>query len=636
MSDETASSEAAPEIASSESAAATTLALTGASREKADAFLDKQSRVADLQAHHLAEQSRQLRPKLWELHLGVLLRIATAFVGIAVASGLGFLIWNASQSSGLLIEPFSVPPDLAARGITGEVVAAKLLDRLQDMQAQTSSNRALKTYTNSWDQQGIKLEIPETGVSLSELDHFLRDKLGNDTHMGGEIMRTASGLNLTARAGADGAASVDGTEAELDALLQRAAEAVYRLTQPYRYAQYLDNHGRNPDAMAVFTQLAQTGPKAERTWGYFGWANDSYDSISPDKRIPLLQTAVELDPANSLAWASLGAVEYTRGNAEQALRYRLKSASVLSGKGAESIRADIRPAYRQAQQGAVDLYLGAFADASANFLRGRDGGASSTVAFRSLIADAFAGQHDLAAARTAIALPQIINGNRAYNELWRLYALMFIAVQAQDWGGVLTEAAPVAPLLQKYPSLHDLSGAMTEPLIAIAEARLGQFAQAEARVRGMPGDCYPCLRARAQIASMQKENARADYWFDLAVKAAPSIPFAYAEWGRMLMQRGDFSGAIAQFKLANQKGPHFADPLEMWGEVLIAQNRSDLALAKFSEAEKYAPNWGRLHLKWGEALSYLGKTADAQKQFARAGELDLTTAEKSELKKVAP
>jgi tetratricopeptide (TPR) repeat protein len=66
----------------------------------------------------------------------------------------------------------------------------------------------------------------------------------------------------------------------------------------------------------------------------------------------------------------------------------------------------------------------------------------------------------------------------------------------------------------------------------------------------------------------------------------------------------------------------------------MAQNRSDLAIAKFTEAEKYAPNWGRLHLKWGEALLYTGKTTEAQKQFARAAELDLTAAEKIELARV--
>ncbi|MGD0867190.1 MAG: hypothetical protein ABSA49_16735, partial [Rhizomicrobium sp.] len=94
-------------------------------------------------------------------------------------------------------------------------------------------------------------------------------------------------------------------------------------------------------------------------------------------------------------------------------------------------------------------------------------------------------------------------------------------------------------------------------------------------------------------------------------------------------------GAIAEFKLANEKGSHFADPLEMWGEALIRKNRSDLALAKFAEAEKYAPNWGRLHLKWGEALLWAGKPEEAKKQFATAASLDLSAAEKSELSRVS-
>jgi tetratricopeptide (TPR) repeat protein len=103
----------------------------------------------------------------------------------------------------------------------------------------------------------------------------------------------------------------------------------------------------------------------------------------------------------------------------------------------------------------------------------------------------------------------------------------------------------------------------------------------------------------------------------------------------MLLRRGDCDGAIAKFSLANQKGPHFADPLEMWGEALVAKNRSDLALAKFAEAEKYAPNWGRLHLKWGEALFYAGNPDQAKKQFALAATLALSSSDKSQLAKVS-
>jgi tetratricopeptide (TPR) repeat protein len=167
--------------------------------------------------------------------------------------------------------------------------------------------------------------------------------------------------------------------------------------------------------------------------------------------------------------------------------------------------------------------------------------------------------------------------------------------------------------------------------VAIAEARLGRFAQAEARIKNTPANCYPCLIARAKIADGQGKQARADWWFDRATQAGPSLPFAHAEWGQALLARGKPDEAIAKFKLANQKGPHFSDPLEGWGEALMAKNLSHRALAKFTQANQYTPNWGRLHLKWGEALVYAGKKDEAKAQFARAARLDLTPAEKDEL-----
>ena len=115
----------------------------------------------------------------------------------------------------------------------------------------------------------------------------------------------------------------------------------------------------------------------------------------------------------------------------------------------------------------------------------------------------------------------------------------------------------------------------------------------------------------------------------------PPFPLLFEDWGRSLLARGKADDAIAQFTLANKKGPHFADALEGWGEALMAKNQSHLALAKFAAAEKYAPNWGRLHLKWGEALAYASKShGEAAKQFARAAALDLTPSEKSELAQI--
>jgi predicted Zn-dependent protease len=199
---------------------------------------------------------------------------------------------------------------------------------------------------------------------------------------------------------------------------------------------------------------------------------------------------------------------------------------------------------------------------------------------------------------------------------------------------VLAEDRDFARYAAQYPGLAKDKPTAIDPAVALAEAHMGNFADAEAPLKFTPGDCYVCLRARAQVAALRKQDGRADYWFARATDAAPSMPFAEAEWGEVLLARGDADAAIEKFRLSNAKGPKFADPLEGWGEALMAKNQSHLALEKFAEADKYAPDWGRLHLKWGEALVYAGKKDEARAQFAVAAGLDLSAADKAELARV--
>ena len=114
---------AAPETADP---AALSLALSGASREEADAFLRDQR-------HHIHEQLKQIHLDIFEKWLGVSLRLATLIVGIAAASGVALMVWDAAHSNGLLIEPFSVPPDMAQEGLSGQVIASQVQDKLTAM-----------------------------------------------------------------------------------------------------------------------------------------------------------------------------------------------------------------------------------------------------------------------------------------------------------------------------------------------------------------------------------------------------------------------------------------------------------------------------------------------------------------------
>ena len=102
--------------------AAVALALGGASRERADAFLKdqqtliaKQGALVDDQRHHLREQFKRLKMGVISDRLSIALKALTGLVGIGVAVAVAIMVWNAAHADGLVVESFSVPPDLASR-----------------------------------------------------------------------------------------------------------------------------------------------------------------------------------------------------------------------------------------------------------------------------------------------------------------------------------------------------------------------------------------------------------------------------------------------------------------------------------------------------------------------------------------
>jgi tetratricopeptide (TPR) repeat protein len=625
--------------------AAIALALGGASREDAGAFLKKQGALIDDQRHHLREQFKQLRLAIWEKRLGMLLRFATMVIGLAVAAALGLLVRDATQAQGLVIEAFSVPPDLAARGLTGEVVATRFLDQFKAMQAATVSERTADTYQYNWGSE-LKVEIPETGLTFGELDKFLRDRFGSASHVTGEVVRTASGIAVTARLGDAPPKSFAGPESDFDSLARQAAEAVYRGSQPYRYAQYVAAQGRTAEALAVISDLAISGPPGERGWAYTEWGTldmNGHGDLPAAIRHCLKGRAVG-DASTVAAEICLTNAQVWSGHDEAALDIApelAKSAQVRT----PGVTEDYFENNKIVSVAYLEYVTGDLLRSAEDFTRAESAPDfnGSVQMMPAMAAMTYAQDHDPAtAARIMTGLEH--GADTDFLRADALYALLglpayWIAADRGDWSAALSHAraadvwlaAREKDDLELGPLLGRLRPVWIEPLMALAMTQKGDAAAGAALAATTPGDCYLCLRIRGQIATAGKNWQQASDWFARAVAAASSIPFAYADWGRMLLAKGDADAAIAKFTLANRKGPHFADPLEMWGEALMAKNRSDLALAKFTEADKYAPNWGHLHLKWGEALSYAGRKDEARAQYRIASRLDLGAADKSEL-----
>src|SRR5580698_1222355 len=109
------------------SAAAISMALgTAAQNErvaaKAEAFLEEQTAVLRLQKEQMQEESDIHRWSLRIRHISDVMKVAfelsAAFIVVAIAIGVGAAIWNAANDKGVAIEAFSVPPDMAAKGLT--------------------------------------------------------------------------------------------------------------------------------------------------------------------------------------------------------------------------------------------------------------------------------------------------------------------------------------------------------------------------------------------------------------------------------------------------------------------------------------------------------------------------------------
>jgi tetratricopeptide (TPR) repeat protein len=603
---------------------------------EAVAFLRDQRRLINIQTEHLHEQRELILSRLrwgrFSDRVKAAIQVMTAFVGLAVVAAVGAMAWSASREHGVVVEAFSVPPDLAARGLNGQVVAGKFLDDLQRMQAQTGSRRSPSTYANNWSGE-VKVEIPDTGVSVGELHRLLVDWLGRNTKIEGDVYRTPQGLSVTARAGALPAADQAGAEADLDALIQAAAEDIYRETQPYLYGKYLFDKGdleHLQRAKAQYQELVRTGSPEDRMWAYLGLADTQRQLGDLQASMDTFTAAAAQYPHFYNYYSGLSGIERgLEGHDEKGLADLRTAREMLKRYS----RSYMRPGAAALSE---QLYDAGEAELHGDYAKGADAEG------RSYDRDPTGGNARLSAlvdlaldhASLAAVLARAPNPRGAFQTLTATadedLARLTHAFAMGDWAGV-ENAYDALDTSQLRPNDRLMRSLMASPYAAIAEARLGQSARAQALIATTPQDCNRCADARGVIASAAGDWAGADRWFAEAERLAPSLPFAYADQAQSRLARGDTVGAIALLQTANAKGPHYADALELWGEALARRGDYAGAIARYAEADRYAPQWGRNHLMWAEALAKSGRTAEARAQKDAAAGLELTAADRGEL-----
>lgn len=574
----------------------------------------------------LRQQERLVRWQIASERMRFVLGLLLGLAGLTAAGLLAFMVWTASRADGLVVEPFSVPPSLAERGLTGGVVAGEVLDQLSRLNHETNV-RGVVALANTWSGNS-HVEIPETGVSIDEANRLLRRWLGRQTLVSGMLTASDAGVTLSARTAAGELVRAEGKVADLQPLARRVAEQLFAQARPVQYGQLLMQREQFPEAEAALQAVLRLSDSREELAKAHYTLGNLYQ-IQRDVRRARAQHLEAVQAGATYALMSLALMERAVGHAQAALDDCRGSPLNNPGGSAGSLRRDLRKVLYEAN---CALISGDYATAE----RG----------YRQLLP--YYAQRGYTASQHENHIWALIQLHRTSDARGQFPAMLaagafqvripgFVtsltaraAAQDEDWAGVLAALDPSRP----PPIPGQLEAPTPDAWRALALAKLGRVAEAQAMASGLPGDCYRCLRTRAEVAEAAGDRAGADRWLAEAVRQNPKMAFAETDWARILLARGDPAGAIAKARAAHAKNPRFADPLEIWGEALLAKHDPHGAAAKFVEAATLAPRWGRLRLKAGEALAALGDRPRAQAQWRWAAEMDLTPAERTEVVRV--
>ncbi len=573
------------------------------------AFLQKQGRMLDLQMEHLAEQrvailkDLQLRVLGQRMRLG--LQLFTTLFATVIGLGLLVLVRGALESRSVVVEAFDSPPVMAARGYTGRVVAGGVLDALTRLQAATRSAAVKRNLQNAWTGD-IKVEVPETGISIGEIDRLLHERLGRDVHIDGELVQTETGLALSVRGDSVLPRTFSGGPGDLDKLTTQAAEYVYGQSEPVLYAAYLNTAGRYAEEEAFLQEAFPRASEADRPDLANLWANDLASEGRDQEADEKYRLAVQLDPLFWKAWANLiGSANVTKG---QETAYRVSHQMLAAAAGAPSNRKT-SPLNRVNWDGLSQDWQAVYDD---NMNDVKTNGAVGTQLQSSgpIFADASARMHDWASAERYLTQS---DPKDSYTQAERSFAAGLHALEA----GQVTAAVTALQVMDtRWRSDANLQYDYFDYpcYLGLAYGLAGRLSEAVAVFDRLPLQ-LSCAAFRADAIDASGDWPAAQAAYARAVASGPDLPLPYQRWGLALLRRGDGAGAAAKFRQASQSGPHWADALKGWGDALAAQGRWPDAVEKYAAAARYAPHWSALHLAWAQALDRLGQRAEAHRQY---------------------
>ena len=469
-----------------------------------------------------------------------ILMVALVAVAIAVIS------YRELNRDVLVIYPFSVPKQYSDSGLTGEVIASRIADAIDDIQTAETSMRIDEIIRPSGSRLRPSIEMPGTGIGLQAVTQILREVFQvHPKHVSGEITLSPPGEKLTQQSEvvvtfrvsiSDGRAShaqVSTLALDPKVAAKRTAEAILAIINPYVLAVYEFDRGDEEAALALITQLLEATQvdKLQIVAAYTLWGMVLSKQGKLPEAIAKYQKAIEFDPKYPPPYTNWGNALAKQGKLTEAI-----------AKYQKAIELDPKHALRYMNWG------------NALYQQGK--------------------------------LSEAITKYRKAIELDPKRALTYV-----NWGNALYQQGKVSEAIAKYqkcieldpkhPSSYRNWGSVLHDQGKLAEA----IAKFQKCIELDPKDAL-AYGYWGKALSEQGKLTEAIAKFQKAIELDPKDALPYYNWGLVLFQQGKLTAAIAKYRKAIELDPKYALAHYNWGLALAKLGRHAEAEARFSKARE--------------------------------------------------
>lgn len=503
-------------------------------------------------------------------------------------------LYSYLTSPSILIEPFRVPDDLTRQGLSGHVIAQKLLDNINKIKAKTRTSTDPRgvmqpgsTEPNmipSWPAQDIDVTIK--GTSLTSLIHYIGSLFSRDVRIGGEIVRMDNIWNATIRISND-PRPIDDSSTELPDLLRRLAISTLRVVHPIKLAEYYHATHNLSALRDVIGDIIRTrAGKSDKAWAYNFWGLVLSDENKYEEAISKYRKALELYPEEASVHVNWGNALHNWGNTLSEDRQRTEKYEEAALQFQKASKLNPKMAATYVNWGNLLLDQKNYSEAEIKY-------------------------------RTALVDPH------------------FNGFAANGLGLVLQAQNKISEAIEAYAE-----AIRTTPGLTVSYAHLAQLLGKQGRYK----EGYAKLEEAARIdpqsflvywawglmLANENEYRQAIAKFEKAVSLHPRFDELHVKWGANLYALKEYDEAVSHFRQAADINPNNPETYYNWGAALKELGALDEAIAKFEKSKELNPPKAieldqlikGLCLAEGRRLREEGKPLEAITKFKKSTQID--------------